>query len=31
MELSELRQVLPADLPAYRAAQVYHAIYHRKV
>src|ERR1700691_1900168 len=31
MELSELRQILPADLPAYRAAQVYHAIYHRKV
>jgi 23S rRNA (adenine2503-C2)-methyltransferase len=31
MELSELRQVLPADLPAYRAAQIYHAIYHRKV
>jgi 23S rRNA (adenine2503-C2)-methyltransferase len=31
MELSELRQVLPADLPAYRATQVYHAIYQRKV
>jgi 23S rRNA (adenine2503-C2)-methyltransferase len=31
MELSELRQALPADLPAYRAAQIYHAIYHRKV
>ena len=31
MELSELRGVLPADQPAYRAAQVYRAIYHQKV
>jgi 23S rRNA (adenine2503-C2)-methyltransferase len=31
MELSELRQVLPADEPAYRAAQVYRAIYRQKV
>ena len=31
MELSELRQVLPADEPAYRAAQVYRAIYREKV
>ena len=31
MELSELRQVLPADQPAYRAAQIYHAIYREKV
>ena len=31
MELSELRQVLPADQPAYRAAQVYRAIYRQKV
>jgi 23S rRNA (adenine2503-C2)-methyltransferase len=31
MELSELRQVLPADQPAYRAAQIYRAIYHEKV
>src|SRR5580700_11343234 len=31
MELSELRQVLPADQPAYRAAQVYRAIYREKV
>ncbi len=31
MELSDLRQVLPADEPAYRAAQVYRAIYRQKV
>jgi 23S rRNA (adenine2503-C2)-methyltransferase len=31
MELSELRQVLPAGEPAYRAEQVYRAIYHQKV
>jgi 23S rRNA (adenine2503-C2)-methyltransferase len=31
MELSELRQLLPKSLPAYRAAQVYHAIYQNKV
>src|SRR5882757_6965407 len=31
MELNELRQVLPADQPAYRAAQVYRAIYREKV
>ncbi len=31
MELSELRQVLPAAEPAYRAAQVYRAIYRQKV
>jgi 23S rRNA (adenine2503-C2)-methyltransferase len=31
MELSELRQTLPAGEPAYRAAQVYRAIYHQKV
>jgi 23S rRNA (adenine2503-C2)-methyltransferase len=31
MELSDLRQVLPAGEPAYRAAQVYRAIYHQKV
>ena len=31
MELSELRQVLPANEPAYRAAQIYRAIYHQKV
>jgi len=31
MELSELRGVLPPDQPAYRAAQVYRAIYHQKV
>ena len=31
MELSELRQVLPADQPAYRAAQIYRAIYREKV
>src|SRR5665213_4604102 len=31
MELSELRQVLPATEPAYRAAQVYRAIYRQKV
>jgi 23S rRNA (adenine2503-C2)-methyltransferase len=31
MELSELRQVLPAGEPAYRAEQVYRAIYHDKV
>ena len=31
MELSELRQALPAGEPAYRAAQVYRAIYHQKV
>ena len=31
MELSELRQVLPAGQPAYRAEQVYRAIYHQKV
>jgi len=30
MELSELRQALPSDLPAFRAAQVYHAIYRDK-
>jgi 23S rRNA (adenine2503-C2)-methyltransferase len=31
MELSELRQALPPGEPAYRAAQVYRAIYHQKV
>ncbi len=31
MELSELRQVLPAGQPAYRATQVYRAIYQQKV
>ena len=31
MELSELRQVLPPDQPAFRAAQVYRAIYKQKV
>jgi 23S rRNA (adenine2503-C2)-methyltransferase len=31
MELSELRQILPADQPAYRAAQIYHAIYREKI
>jgi len=31
MELSELRRILPADQPGYRAAQVYRAIYHQKV
>lgn len=31
MEVSELRQVLPAGEPAYRAAQVYRAIYRQKV
>src|SRR5579863_216361 len=31
MELSELRQVLPAGQPAYRAAQIFRAIYREKV
>jgi 23S rRNA (adenine2503-C2)-methyltransferase len=31
MELSELRQALPEGEPAYRAKQVYRAIYHQKV
>src|SRR5579862_2493614 len=31
MELSELRQVLPSGQPAYRAAQVYRAIYKQKI
>jgi 23S rRNA (adenine2503-C2)-methyltransferase len=31
MELSELQQVLPPGEPAYRAAQVYRAIYNQKV
>ncbi|MES1257593.1 MAG: 23S rRNA (adenine(2503)-C(2))-methyltransferase RlmN [Acidobacteriota bacterium] len=31
MELSELRQVLPPDEPAYRAKQIYRAIYNQKV
>jgi 23S rRNA (adenine2503-C2)-methyltransferase len=31
MEVSELRQVLPAGEPAYRAEQLYRAIYHAKV
>ena len=31
MELSELRQVLPAGEPLYRAEQLYRAIYHGKV
>ena len=31
MELSELRQVLPAGEPAYRAEQVYRALYQQKV
>jgi 23S rRNA (adenine2503-C2)-methyltransferase len=31
MELSELRQALPESEPAYRAKQVYRAIYHQKV
>src|SRR6185437_14985774 len=31
MELSDLRQVLPPGQPAFRAAQVYRAIYNQKV
>jgi 23S rRNA (adenine2503-C2)-methyltransferase len=31
MELSELRQILPQGQPAYRADQVYRAIYHQRV
>src|ERR1700691_3251809 len=31
MELSDLREILPAGEPAYRAAQVYRAIYRQKV
>jgi len=31
MELSELQQVLPPGEPAYRAEQVYRALYHQKV
>src|SRR5947209_8949669 len=31
MELSELQHVLPEGEPAYRAAQVYRAIYNQKV
>jgi len=31
MELSELRQVLPAEQPGYRAAQIFRAIYRDKV
>ena len=31
MELSELRRILPPDEPAYRAEQVYRAIYHQKI
>jgi len=31
MELSELQQALPPGQPAYRAQQVYRAIYHQKV
>ncbi|MDP9171723.1 MAG: 23S rRNA (adenine(2503)-C(2))-methyltransferase RlmN [Acidobacteriota bacterium] len=31
MELSELLQVLPAGEPAYRAEQVYHALYRKKI
>jgi 23S rRNA (adenine2503-C2)-methyltransferase len=31
MEVSELRRLLPAGEPAYRAEQVYRAIYHEKV
>ena len=31
MELSELRQVLPPEQPAFRATQVYRAIYNQKV
>src|SRR5580693_2253665 len=31
MELSELRAVLPPEQPAFRAAQVYRAIYNQKV
>jgi 23S rRNA (adenine2503-C2)-methyltransferase len=31
MEVSELRQALPAGEPAYRAEQLYRAIYHGKV
>jgi 23S rRNA (adenine2503-C2)-methyltransferase len=31
MELSELRQALPQGAPAYRAEQIYRAIYHQKV
>ena len=31
MELSDLRQVMPTGQPAYRAEQVYRAIYHQKV
>src|SRR6516162_8529733 len=31
MELSDLREVLPPEQPAFRAAQVYRAIYNQKV
>jgi 23S rRNA (adenine2503-C2)-methyltransferase len=31
MELNDLRQVMPTGQPAYRAEQVYRAIYHQKV
>ena len=31
MELSDLRQILPADQPAFRAKQVYQALYREKV
>ena len=31
MELSEMRQILPADQPAYRAQQIYRAVYQQKV
>jgi 23S rRNA (adenine2503-C2)-methyltransferase len=31
MELSELQQALPPGQPAYRAQQIYRAIYHQKV
>src|SRR3954451_406518 len=30
MELSELRQALPPDVPPFRAAQLYHALYRDK-
>jgi len=31
MELSEMRQILPPDQPAYRAQQIYRAVYQQKV
>ncbi len=31
MELSDMRQILPPDQPAYRAQQIYRAVYQQKV